>query len=56
MGTTTWASTNAAAIVSATLGLSGVPAYHPRLSDDGRYVAFKAGATTHDGRRRDSAI
>jgi len=46
MGTTTWASTNAAAIVSAALGLSGMPAYHPRLSDDGRYVAFKAGATT----------
>ena len=49
MGTTTWASTNAAAIVSATLGLSGAPAYHPRLSDDGRYVAFKAGATTTAG-------
>jgi Tol biopolymer transport system component len=48
-GTTTWASTNAAAIVSATLGLSGMPAYHPRLSDDGRYVAFKAGATTTTG-------
>ncbi len=25
------------------------PAYHPRLSDDGRYVAFKAGATTTAG-------
>ena len=49
MGTTTWASTNATAIVSATLGLSGAPAYHPRLSDDGRYVAFKAGATTTAG-------
>src|SRR5208282_954674 len=45
-GTTTWASTNAATIVSATLGLSGMPAYHPQLSDDGRYVAFKAGSTT----------
>jgi Tol biopolymer transport system component len=42
-GTTTWASTNAAAMVWAALGLSGVPAYHPRLSDDGRYLAFKAG-------------
>ena len=42
-GTTTWASANAAAIVSADLGLSNVPAYHPRLSADGRYVAFKAG-------------
>ena len=49
MGTTTWASTNAAAIVSTALGLSGMPAYHPRLSDDGRYVAFKAGATTTTG-------
>jgi Tol biopolymer transport system component len=47
--TTTWASSNAAAIVSATLGLSSVPAYHPRLSDDGRYVAFKAGATLPSG-------
>jgi Tol biopolymer transport system component len=46
LGITTWASTNAAAIVSARLGLSGMPAYHPRLSDDGRYVAFKAGSTT----------
>ena len=44
-GTTIWASTNAAAIVSATLGLSAMPAYHPRLSGDGRYVAFKAGPT-----------
>jgi len=43
-GTTIWASTNAAAIVSATLGLSSVPSYHPRLSDDGRFVAFKAGS------------
>jgi Tol biopolymer transport system component len=48
-GTTAWASTNAAAIVSATLGLANVPAYHPRLSDDGRYVAFKAGATLPNG-------
>ena len=49
LGTMTWASTNAAAIVSARLGLSGMPSYHPRLSDDGRYVAFKAGATTTAG-------
>jgi Tol biopolymer transport system component len=47
--TTTWASTNAAAMVSAALGLSGVPAYHPRLSDDGRYVAFKAGSLSPTG-------
>jgi Tol biopolymer transport system component len=48
-GTTIWASTNAAAIVSATLGLNGTPAYHPRLSDDGRYVSFKAGSTLPNG-------
>jgi Tol biopolymer transport system component len=48
-GTTTWASTNAATIVSATLSLSGMPAYHPQLSDDGRYVAFKAGSTVVGG-------
>jgi hypothetical protein len=48
-GKTIWASTNAAAILSATLGMSGKPAYHPRLSDDGRYVTFKAGATAPTG-------
>ncbi|HKW28141.1 MAG TPA: hypothetical protein VJT54_02315 [Verrucomicrobiae bacterium] len=48
-GKTTWASTNAAAIVSAALGLSNAPAYHPRLSDDGRDVAFKAGSTSQTG-------
>jgi Tol biopolymer transport system component len=48
-GTTTWASTNAAAMVTAALGLSGVPAYHPRLSDDGRYIAFKAGSLASTG-------
>ena len=48
-GTTTWASTNAAAMVSAALGLSGVPAWHPRLSDDGQYVAFKAGSLSPTG-------
>jgi len=48
-GTMTWASTNAAAIVSNTLGLSFMPAYHPQLSDDGRYVAFKAGTTASTG-------
>ena len=42
-GRTIWASTNAA------LSLSGMPAYHPRLSDDGRYVAFKVGATAPIG-------
>jgi len=48
-GTTIWASTNAATNVFATLKLNNTPAYHPQLSDDGRYVAFKAGATTPDG-------
>jgi Tol biopolymer transport system component len=48
-GSTIWASTNAAALASATLGLSGVPAYRPRLSDDGRYVVFKAGRIGPDG-------
>ncbi|HXD00315.1 MAG TPA: hypothetical protein VN048_13315, partial [Verrucomicrobiae bacterium] len=48
-GTTVWASTNAASIVSATLGLSGAPAYHPRLSANGRYVAFKAGPASPGG-------
>jgi Tol biopolymer transport system component len=48
-GKTIWTSTNAASILSATLGMSGKPAYHPRLSDDGRYVTFKAGATAPTG-------
>ncbi len=42
-GTTTWASINAAGIVFTNLGLSAAPSYHPRISDDGRYVVFKAG-------------
>ena len=48
-GTMTWASTNAAAIVSPMPGSSKVTAYHPRLSDDGRYVAFKAGTNIVSG-------
>jgi Tol biopolymer transport system component len=48
-GQTTWASTNAAAIVSALFGQTNAPSYHPRLSDDGRYVVFKTGATTSTG-------
>jgi Tol biopolymer transport system component len=48
-GQTIWASTNAAAILTANLHLSGQPAYHPQLSDDGRYVAFKTGGTTETG-------
>lgn len=42
---TIWASTNAAAIASSLLQLNNAPSYHPTLSDDGRYVAFKTGWT-----------
>jgi dipeptidyl aminopeptidase/acylaminoacyl peptidase len=48
-GTTTWASTAAAATVQAAFGAAApapVVSYRPRLSDDGRYVAFMSGATT----------
>src|ERR1039458_10189997 len=48
-GTTTWASTNVAALVLAALGQNNVPSYHPRLCEGGRYVTFKAGATTTTG-------
>jgi Tol biopolymer transport system component len=48
-GTTTWASTNAAAIVSAMIQQTNATSYHPQLSDDGRYVAFKAGTTASTG-------
>ena len=48
-GTTTWASTNAAAIVSVMIQQTNATSYHPRLSDDGRYVAFKAGTTASTG-------
>lgn len=45
-GTTTWASTNAAAIALNTFGtLTNYASYHPCLSDDGAFVAFKAGGT-----------
>ncbi len=48
-GTTTWASTNAPALLSAGRGQNNAPSYHPRLSDNGRYVAFKTGATLATG-------
>ena len=48
-GQTTWASTNAAAIVSAMIQQTNATSYHPQLSDDGRHVAFKAGTTTSTG-------
>jgi hypothetical protein len=46
-GTTTWASTNAAALALADLGQNNAPSYHPRLSDDGQNVAFKVGGVTN---------
>src|SRR5208283_2252782 len=48
-GTTTWASTNAAAMVQAAFGAdapTNIVSYRPRLSDDGRFVAFMSGATS----------
>ncbi len=46
-GTTTWASTNAAALALGYLGQNNAPSYHPRLSDDGQSVAFKVGGVTN---------
>jgi Tol biopolymer transport system component len=40
-----WVSTNAAVTTSNILRLSNPPSFHPALSDDGRYVAFKCGWT-----------
>jgi Tol biopolymer transport system component len=48
-GTTTWASVNAAAVVQAAFGAAAptnIVSYRPRLSDDGRFVAFMSGATS----------
>ena len=47
--TTIWASTNGMAIVSNLLHFSYMPSYHPRISDDGRYVAFKSGTNILNG-------
>ena len=44
-GTTVWASTNAANVVSNLLRLTFMPSYHPALSDDGNFVSFKCGWT-----------
>jgi Tol biopolymer transport system component len=44
-GTTTWISSNASLIVSNYLHFNYAPSYHPVLSDDGRFVAFKTGWT-----------
>jgi Tol biopolymer transport system component len=43
---TIWASTNAANIAKAVLNISSAACYHPVISDDGQYVAFKAGTGT----------
>ena len=43
--TTFWASSNVAGTVSSLLKMPGMPSVHPKLSDDGRYLAFKAGWT-----------
>jgi len=49
-GTTVWASRNAAAIVATNYpSLSASTSYHPRISDDGRYVVFKCGSTSSGG-------
>ena len=47
--TTTWASTNAAAMVQAAFGAAApakIVSFRPRLSDDGRFVAFMSGSTS----------
>jgi Tol biopolymer transport system component len=41
---TIWASTNAANMAKSVLSLSSAACYHPAISDNGRYVAFKVGA------------
>jgi Tol biopolymer transport system component len=41
----TWVSTNASVTTSNLLKLNQPPSYHPALSEDGRYIAFKCGWT-----------
>jgi Tol biopolymer transport system component len=49
-GQTTWASSNAQAMVQATFGSStNYASYHPCLSDNGRFVTFLAGSTNASG-------
>jgi hypothetical protein len=48
-GTTTWASVNAATLVQSAFGTAAptkIVSYRPRISDDGRYVAFMSGGTS----------
>jgi Tol biopolymer transport system component len=42
---TTWVSTNASATASNFFKWNTPPSYHPALSDDGQFVAFKTGST-----------
>jgi Tol biopolymer transport system component len=42
---TTWASTNAANVVSNVLQLNNTPSSHPVISDDGRFISYKTGST-----------
>ncbi len=44
-GTTTWASSNAAPLALAALGVTNAPSTHPVLSDSGQFLAFKCGPT-----------
>ena len=48
-GVTIWASTNGASLAQSYLGLVNPPSYHPVVSDDGRFVAFKTGSTNGGG-------
>jgi Tol biopolymer transport system component len=48
-GQTTWASTNAAAILLTNLGQTSIVSYHPVPSADGRYIAFKSGSVAATG-------
>ena len=42
---TLWASTNAANLAKGVLSLTSAACFHPAISDDGRYLVFKAAAT-----------
>jgi hypothetical protein len=48
-GTTTWVSSNAAALVLTNLNIHNAASSHPVLSADGRFVTFKCGGTNGAG-------
>lgn len=48
-GQVIWASTNAAIMAQSALGRAGAGSFHPVISDDGVFVAFKTGATNAIG-------